>query len=151
MRVLVLSDSHGDVYKLRRAIDSQPTAGLIVFLGDGEYDIDSVECRVPIIKVRGNCDFGSCLPLNFIDEVCGKRIYCTHGFKESVKYTRENLINVAQSHGAHIALYGHTHVPVTDYVDGLYLVNPGSVRDGSYAVIDVTEGGIMPILMKIKY
>ena len=52
MRVLVLSDSHGDVYKLRRAIDSQPTAKLIVFLGDGEYDIDSVECRVPVIKVR---------------------------------------------------------------------------------------------------
>lgn len=150
MRVLVLSDSHGDVYKLRRAIDSQPTAKLIVFLGDDEYDIDSVECRVPVIKVRGNCDFGSSLPLNFTDEVCGKKIYCTHGFRENVKYTTENLISAAKSHGAHIALYGHTHVPVTSYDGGLYLVNPGSVREGSFAVIDITDSGIMPIIMKIK-
>lgn len=150
MRVLVLSDSHGDVYKLRRAIDSQPTAKLIVFLGDGEYDIDSVECRVPVIKVRGNCDFGSSLSLNFTDEVCGKKIYCTHGFRENVKYTTENLISAAKSHGAHIALYGHTHVPVTSYDGGLYLVNPGSVREGSFAVIDITDSGIMPIIMKIK-
>lgn len=150
MRVLVLSDSHGDVYKLRRAIDSQPTAKLIVFLGDGEYDIDSVECRVPVIKVRGNCDFGSSLPLNFTDEVCGKKIYCTHGFRENVKYTTENLISAAKSHGAHIALYGHTHVPVTSYDGGLYLVNPGSVREGSFAFIDITDSGIMPIIMKIK-
>lgn len=150
MRVLVLSDSHGDVYKLRRAIDSQPIAKLIVFLGDGEYDIDSVECRVPVIKVRGNCDFGSSLPLNFTDEVCGKKIYCTHGFRENVKYTTENLISAAKSHGAHIALYGHTHVPVTSYDGGLYLVNPGSVREGSFAVIDITDSGIMPIIMKIK-
>ena len=150
MRVLVLSDSHGDVYKLRRAIDSQPTAKLIVFLGDGEYDIDSVECRVPVIKVRGNCDFGSSLPLNFTDEVCDKKIYCTHGFRENVKYTTENLISAAKSHGAHIALYGHTHVPVTSYDGGLYLVNPGSVREGSFAVIDITDSGIMPIIMKIK-
>ena len=150
MRVLVLSDSHGDVYKLWRAIDSQPTAKLIVFLGDGEYDIDSVECRVPVIKVRGNCDFGSSLPLNFTDEVCGKKIYCTHGFRENVKYTTENLISAAKSHGAHIALYGHTHVPVTSYDGGLYLVNPGSVREGSFAVIDITDSGIMPIIMKIK-
>ena len=150
MRVLVLSDSHGDVYKLRRAIDSQPTAKLIVFLGDGEYDIDSVECRVPVIKVRGNCDFGSSLPLNFTDEVCGKKIYCTHGFRENVKYTTENLISAAKSHGAHIALYGHTHVPVTSYDGGLYLVNPGSVREGSFAVIDITDSGIMPTIMKIK-
>lgn len=150
MRVLVLSDSHGDVYKLRRAIDSQPTAKLIVFLGDGEYDIVSVECRVPVIKVRGNCDFGSSLPLNFTDEVCGKKIYCTHGFRENVKYTTENLISAAKSHGAHIALYGHTHVPVTSYDGGLYLVNPGSVREGSFAVIDITDSGIMPIIMKIK-
>lgn len=150
MRVLVLSDSHGDVYKLRRAIDSQPTAKLIVFLGDGEYDIDSVECRAPVIKVRGNCDFGSSLPLNFTDEVCGKKIYCTHGFRENVKYTTENLISAAKSHGAHIALYGHTHVPVTSYDGGLYLVNSGSVREGSFAVIDITDSGIMPIIMKIK-
>lgn len=150
MRVLVLSDSHGDVYKLRRAIDSQLTAKLIVFLGDGEYDIDSVECRVPVIKVRGNCDFGSSLPLNFTDEVCGKKIYCTHGFRENVKYTTENLISAAKSHGAHIALYGHTHVPVTSYDGGLYLVNPGSVHEGSFAVIDITDSGIMPIIMKIK-
>ena len=73
-------------------------------------------------------------------------------FKElnGIGTTAENLVSAAKSHGAHIALYGHTHVPVTSYDGGLYLVNPGSVREGSFAVIDITDSGIMPIIMKIK-
>ena len=52
------------------------------------------------------------------------------------------------------ALYGHTHISRISYEDGLYIVNPGSVsrsRNGpnSYAVIDITEKGIMPIIITI--
>lgn len=153
MRILVISDSHGDSCSVKRAIAEQPTARIVFFLGDGERDIDLNEHSRPnlyIHKVRGNCDYGSILPDYIIDEVEGVRIYATHGYVERVKYGRSLLIKYAMDNKALIALYGHTHIPDTNYTDGIWLVNPGSIKRGEYAVVDITPGGIMPILMKLK-
>ena len=53
-----------------------------------------------------------------------------------------------------IVLYGHTHIAKTEYADGVYFVNPGSLcsaREGrtGYAVIDIEQNGIMPVLINI--
>lgn len=32
---------------------------------------------------------------------------------------------------------------MTDYRDGLYLMNPGAVAEGCYGMVDITPGGIM--------
>ena len=53
-----------------------------------------------------------------------------------------------------ITLFGHTHIPVTVYEEGVWLVNPGSVsapRQGkpTYAVIDIEQNGIMPIIIGV--
>lgn len=151
MRIVVLSDSHGDEYKLRLALEQQPGAKYMFFLGDGERDIDGLSLHIPVIKVRGNCDWGSQLPASSTDWIEDVKIYSTHGYAENVKYGMGGLISAAKDVKAHIALYGHTHNPVTEYVDGIWFVNPGSIRDGNYAVIDITKSGIMPILMKIRY
>lgn len=150
MRILVLSDSHGSSYNIRKAVEQQPTAELIIFLGDGERDFDLCFTEKPRIAVRGNCDWGSSLPALAVTQEKGYTIYCTHGYAENVKYGDEMLKMRAREYHAHIALYGHTHNPVTYYEDGLWIVNPGSVRDGSYAVVDVSEKGIMPVLMKVR-
>ena len=153
MRILVISDSHGDSYSVRRAIAEQPTAKLIFYLGDGEYDLDFLNnsrSDIYIHKVRGNCDFGSTLPWYVTDEAEGVRIYATHGYVEKVKYGKELLRQYAEDNKALIALYGHTHIPDTTYSDGIWLINPGSIRMGEYAVVDITPKGIMPILMKLK-
>ena len=42
-----------------------------------------------------------------------------------------------------INLYGHTHQTVTWYDEGLYVLNPGSIRSGEYGMIDITPSGIM--------
>lgn len=153
VRILVISDSHGDSYSVRRAVMEQPDVKILFFLGDGEYDLELVEgmSRAPYIhKVKGNCDFGSILPASVVDEVEGYRIYATHGYVERVKYGTQLLRQYAADNKAAIALYGHTHNPDTTYSDGIWLVNPGSIRMGEYAVIDITPQGIMPILMKLK-
>lgn len=152
MRILVISDSHGDSYSVRQAVLEQPTAEMMFFLGDGEYDLDIIRAssRLYIHKVKGNCDFGSILPAHIVDEVEGVRIYATHGYVERVKYGTGLLRQYAADNKATIALYGHTHNPDTTYSDGIWLVNPGSIRVGEYAVIDITSKGIMPILMKLK-
>ena len=154
MRILVVSDSHGDVFGLRCAIEAQPTARMIIHLGDGERDMDSLVGtlgEIKIVQVRGNADFGMSSPYAVIEIVKGKRIYCTHGHWEKVKYGNSELKNIARGEKADIALFGHTHTPENDYDDGLYLFNPGSIRDGDYGVVDITKAGIVCINMKLVF
>ena len=139
----MLSDSHGDIAALRKAYEQQPGAELVIFLGDGERDVGMLPTDKPLIKVRGNCDFYSEAPELVIDEEKSVRLYCTHGYREHVKYGTGALLEAVRSNNAHIALYGHTHVPVQTYEDGLYLCNPGSLHNGDYAVLEIVSGGVM--------
>ncbi|MBQ9553205.1 MAG: metallophosphoesterase [Clostridia bacterium] len=151
MRVLVLSDSHGDRWRLLKAVDAQPSAKYIIHLGDGARDMAGLE-NLPgriTLQVRGNCDFGSELPTFLQGKLNGVSYYACHGHMESVKYTDSVLWEKAREFGASLVLYGHTHRAVTEYRDGVWLMNPGSVHQGEYGVIDVTEQGVLPILMKI--
>ncbi len=147
MRIIVLSDSHGMPSRIMDAVERHSDADAVIFLGDGERDIEMLESyysSVPnIIKVAGNCDFCSDLPFLRVVTLGGKKIYCTHGHCERVKYDTAELVCRARQENADIVLYGHTHTPVTSYDDGLYIMNPGSIRDGNYGIIDIVPGGIM--------
>lgn len=152
-RILVVSDSHGDAYALYNAILQQPSAEVVIHLGDGERDMEQAMhlCgNKRVICVRGNCDWGSLLPALVLERVAGKLLYCTHGYAENVKYGDAQLRQQARSRRADIALYGHTHCAVTDYEDGLYLMNPGAVVNGEYGVIDITQAGIVCVNHKIR-
>lgn len=134
------------------AILLHPEADMIVHLGDGERDIEKIRSYIgntPVVQVCGNCDFYSRLPENEYIFAKGIKILCTHGHTELVKYGTQQLYSKAKSAGARIALYGHTHFPVTDYDDGFYAMNPGSIREGCYGVVDITDGGIICINMKL--
>ncbi len=146
MRILVLSDSHNDYLSLRKAIENHPSAEVVVFLGDGERDLDKADDLLEnkhVIKVRGNCDIASHLEDNHVQVIEGKKIFATHGYLENVKFGDDRLVYKGQSLGADIILYGHTHVPVNKYIDGVYVFNPGSVRNGSYGFVDITEKGVI--------
>ena len=147
MRILVLSDSHGMPSRILDAVEAHPEAEALIFLGDGERDLDTGESyyhSLPNVrKGAGNCDFSSSLPLLRVVTLGGKKIYCTHGHAEHVKYGTDELLLRARQEGADIVLYGHTHTGVTCYDDGLYIMNPGSIRDGHYGMIDIVPGGIM--------
>ena len=155
MRVLVVSDSHGNIYELNRALSEQRSAEVVFFLGDGERDIEKAMASFPEKKffcVKGNCDFGSSLPVNLETRFMGKSFFITHGYAENVKYGLTSLYFKAAEKKADICLFGHTHNPMTDYCDGIYFMNPGSMHDGRYGVIDITDaGGVMPILMRTKW
>ena len=154
MRILVVSDSHGDVFGLRCAIEAQPTASVLIHLGDGERDMDAVSGaagNIKVIRVKGNADYSTDIPYNCVEIIEGKRIYCTHGQWEKVKYGDYELICAAKDAGADLVLFGHTHTPAKDYIDGIYLFNPGSIRDGNYGVIDITKAGIVCIHMKLMF
>lgn len=155
MRILVISDSHGSLRNIEKAIEAQPDAKNIIFLGDGEKDIEEASYIYNdrnFYVVKGNCDFFSNEKASDVVTINGTRIYFTHG-----NYMRdvENLVQSAKQGNAQIALYGHTHIAYTNYFDGVYVMNPGSItapRDqsrGSYGIIDITDGGIITFTVRI--
>lgn len=155
MRLVVVSDSHGDRWKLFDAIEKEPSADVVYFLGDGyrEYDelYNTYSDKKCFIGVQGNCDFGCSLPTNDIRTIENAKIYATHGFAERVKYGPYDLEIAARDNGCNLVLFGHTHQPTNYYKDGIYYFNPGSLRDGFYGVVDITDKGIMCINKNLIY
>ena len=146
MKIMVLSDTHGDTWRLREIFSRESGFALVIHLGDGERDLEPffpLPGNIPLLQVRGNCDFYSSLPATVVTQEGGKTILCTHGHTQQVKYGLSLLRAEARDRHADIALYGHTHVPVQEYDDGLYLCNPGSVRNGDYAVLEIVPQGVM--------
>lgn len=153
MRLLVLSDSHGNCRAVRRALEAQSDVRHVVFLGDGLREIEDVADEEPgrvFYTVPGNCDFGAtALPVRE-ETFGGMRVMFTHGHLHRVKYGLEPLCVAAQARQAGLVLFGHTHQPLFRYEEGLYLVNPGSVgKDGRYAVVDIVSGGVMANLLQV--
>ena len=154
MRILVVSDTHRDEANLRRAILSQPSAEVVIHLGDGADEALQMKDSFPekmFLLVRGNCDWGSTLPNEGEITLCGKRIFYTHGYTYNVKYGLYNVTMAAREQKADIVLFGHTHNALTDYEEGLYMMNPGSLHGstGTYGIIDLTNAGVVTNILKI--
>ncbi len=156
MRILAVSDSHGNINTLRDILDIHSSVtDMIIHLGDGEKEFDSLirPLAASSVFVRGNCDFGSSAPEIKIVEINGKKVFCTHGYKYSVKYDLSLLKDAARAQKADIVLFGHTHTALSRYENGLYIVNPGSCSwrsdRPSYALIDITDAGILPNIVYI--
>lgn len=60
------------------------------------------------------------------------------------------VVCAAKERGADVLLYGHTHVPMTDYEDGLYILNPGSLRSGTYGVVDLSGAGVVLNIIRCR-
>lgn len=146
MRILVVSDTHGDLHTLIRVVNSQPAAEVIVHCGDGDEQVQFLKNNYKdkmIVGVRGNCDLYSTLSPREVIRVCGKTIFITHGHLYNAKFGLYNLVCAAREEKADILLFGHTHSAVTDYEDGLHIMNPGSCHGyaASYGYIDITDKG----------
>lgn len=144
MRAIVLSDSHSDSASINMILTFQRKADTVIFLGDGENDFFSQEnsallINKKVIAVKGNCDFGSSLPEEQIFSFGTKKVMALHGHTRLVKHGLSNLIEAAEKEKADIVLYGHTHSEAVEYINGIYYMCPGRVRDGSYGIVDIDE------------
>ena len=157
MKILVMSDSHRSGSNLEKAIESHPDAKEIIFLGDGEDEITNLsyiytDRRFHI--VAGNCDWGSMLPSTLTLHIGGKTIFATHGHLFGVKDGTDRAAKSAKQAGADVLLFGHTHIAFTDYKDGLYIMNPGSIsspRDfssPSYGILEILPAGIITTIVR---
>ena len=151
MRVVVLSDTHGRVERIKKVIEQQPQAELFIFLGDGLRDFRQAMYGVPVEEWRvcGNCDFGANEEYTLISYVKDVKFYCVHGHEWNVKYSLGELIDQARSKDANVLLYGHTHQAYYAYRDGLHIFNPGSLGSPkepfypTYGTIDIQGKSIV--------
>ncbi len=148
MKILVISDTHGNINRAFTAHTRSEPVDAVIHLGDGSAEADLLReaLDVPVINVAGNCDPGSNAPRERVWECEGKRILLTHGDAYQVKSGLAKLRQRAQEIGADAVLFGHTHQGVHENHAGLLLVNPGTLSNvghhRSYAVLTITTEGI---------
>ena len=132
MRILVLSDLHGRGSRFEQAVEAQPQAKAVLFLGDGVEQAKELAAFYPqksFYFVCGNCDLASLEP--------STRTVTLNG----------TLIQAAEQQNCKIAVYGHTHLAHEEYRNGIYLLNPGCLcgdrAKPGYGIIDLTPQGIL--------
>lgn len=153
MRLFIISDSHGDLFTLDRILSRATGFDAILHLGDGAADMLLEKERtenIPVICVRGNCDspaygYPDKEVLTF-DDV---RILACHGHAYGVKYGMTRLSLAAEEAGAALCLFGHTHSPLCEQADGITFLNPGSVKNGCYAIAELKKGRCYPVLLSL--
>lgn len=157
MRILVVSDTHGNEYALRQAVEEQPSARVVIHLGDGIREADEVSAAYPDKQfhiVRGNCDWGStgAVPETGLLPIAGHRLFYTHGHCYGVKMGIYRAVCAAREQKADILLFGHTHEAMTGYDEGLTILNPGSLSYGrpTYGFIDITDAGVVPQIVELR-
>ena len=144
MKILVLSDTHGNVDFVRYAVSSV-CPDYIIHLGDGIDDLNGLNFPSErIFMVCGNCDWHENLSYWRVIELNGRRIFFTHGDRFAVDSGTENLLTYAMMHNADIVLYGHTHYSCIVEKNNILILNPGSAMLGAHqhmcAVIEFNNG-----------
>jgi len=147
MKILVVSDTHGN-YLAPLECMNYAEIDMIIHLGDDISDAKELEqlLEIPIIKVPGNCDPAALEPRQISLKLGGRIFYITHGDICRVKAGLELLVQKAQQKKADVVLFGHTHYPMVSKVDGILLVNPGTLmaasKTQSCAIITIKNGNV---------
>lgn len=157
MKIVVVSDTHKNFYCLQKVVEANPDSSLIIHLGDGEHELADMQGLYPekqFVFVQGNTDFGIAKTERIIS-VGGHKIFCTHGHLYNVHNGVSDLVDKAGFGGCEIALYGHTHLFRTELVNGIYVMNPGSLgsprgkNPATYGIIDIEGDSIAMHIVEI--
>lgn len=127
-RIGIISDSHRARPYIDKAVKMMGNVDMILHLGDNIQDAYYIESlvNVPVYKVLGNCDVGEKGLSDIVLNVDDHKILMTHGHKYNIKYSLMNIYYKALEVEANIVMFGHTHVPVSFYENGILFFNPGS-------------------------
>ena len=128
-KVVVLSDSHGNTGGIEKLDNIFSESDCIIHLGDTSADGAKIARKYPYktYLVNGNCDAMRCGENELVIEIEDIRIFATHGHLYSAKSTLSKLAKRAKELKCSLALYGHTHRADESELDGVTLINPGTM------------------------
>ena len=146
MKILIVSDTHRNEDNLIEVLEKEKSLDLLINCGDvegAEYEIENYAgCKT--VFVAGNNDFFSRLPRETQIQVENYTIWVTHGHNYYVNTNPDYIKREAKIKNVDIVMYGHTHRPVIEKMEGLIAINPGSIsyprqegRRPSYAILEL--------------
>ena len=142
MKVLLMSDSHGRDHNIDKVLELHQDADIFLHCGDIECD-EFVYPQLTI--VRGNNDYFGDYPNMIKFNLGSYRVLMLHSHQCGYRDRLKMLSRLAKQEGCDTVFFGHTHVAIDEIVDGVRLINPGSLyysRDGrplSYCVITIDK------------
>lgn len=151
-KILVASDTHGNVKHLKWVIERNKPLDMFIFCGDGEgLEREAEELlgkNCVLHMVRGNNDYFSDLPGEEEFQIGPYRAFLTHGHRYGVNVSNRRLAEEARDRGCGLAFFGHTHRPQMEEVGGVTCINPGSLsyprqfdRRPSFMLIEQEDNG----------
>lgn len=150
LRIVAFGDIHGATINLMKLAHEFEEADRIVFVGDGASSLNILDddARKKLIAVRGNCDLFCRMALSTIAFQDG--IFVAHGHEHGVKDKAgiNALAEAARAFDAKVCFFGHNHKASVTTIDGLTLINPGTLGDmrtnvaGEYAIVTIENGKV---------
>lgn len=149
MKILVISDTHGELGKVYEVYRNLKNVDMILHLGDYIKDAEDLAKRldIPVKAVKGNMDGGmSKEDTSHIVSTDAGDILITHGHMDGVNYDITNLVYRAMEEKCKMVFFGHTHIPYLEKSDDITIMNPGSLTrprdgsDGSYGIVEINDG-----------
>jgi hypothetical protein len=151
MKIAVFSDSHGETDSMLAVIKAEKPE-MVIHLGDCLSDGSALRTELgetPMLCVRGNCDWSdSHHPETETAELCGRKVFLTHGHLYGVKNGLNRILLKGRETGADLVLFGHTHQAYIDQNGPVRLFNPGAMtgrgRDNekTYGIVHLSEDEI---------
>ncbi|MPN42176.1 hypothetical protein SDC9_189732 [bioreactor metagenome] len=135
MIIGVISDTHlrAGQFLPVRVWEELSKVDLIIHAGDIIRPdlLTDLSALAPVEAVRGNCDGWELdkLPEQKIVICGGKRIGLIHGAYGPGKTTPERAFRAFDKNEIDIIIFGHSHIPYSQWHDGILLFNPGSPTD----------------------
>ena len=138
MKILIVSDIHGNYMNMKKVLDDNPVFDLMFILGDvlSGPDIEGYnperlaellnQFSNKIFYVRGNCDV---FHLDWMDFYMDKDYMILPIDNHLFFFTHGHLYHPYDSIDQEfdVFLSGHTHIPTMDKIKDQYFLNPGSI------------------------
>jgi len=149
MKIVVVSDTHGDLSALRRVALIEYDADCYLHAGDVEASSGDI---APFVAVKGNCDGAfPDYPFRFeMDTPFGKLHMEHYPIYGSMMY------RVFHQDGIRIYIHGHTHEREENIIEGVRVYCPGSLvfphdsDKGTYLVLNVTNTTVDGVFKEIE-
>lgn len=135
---------------LKECIKRTAPIDMLIHCGDVEgrereiRDAAGCECHI----VSGNNDYFSDLPREEEFMIRDHRVFLTHGHSYGVSMGYDRIVEEASARGADIVCCGHTHKPKKEVINGVRVLNPGSLsyprqegRRPSYMTMEFDRNG----------
>lgn len=155
MKIIVMSDTHGNYPLALRACEMAGPVDAIIHLGDGAEDVQLLKQVLPepVISIAGNCDTGSNAPRELLWESGNKHVLLVHGDRYGVKNSLARLEQRGLQLKADAVLFGHSHHALIENLSGMLFINPGTLMKSdtptSFAILEIASDAIKAQLMTI--